>query len=279
MIQTNSIASAMSEEDDVARQKLELYSFDLLSCPSHPGFGVEVFCARENFLQPCLLCIKCILDPEIAREIKGVSLIAIRDIITKSVEKTNYVANRQANQPSHENLEQRYLEFDRKDYIRVLERHIENQMKRLDRDIEKMKESLQKLREQFVQFFGRQTQVLMKQEEEIKKKMELFVLEQDELNKVSFYTVPDLLKVLNAIKNYKEYERFVKLLFRRSNEPKEGVEDPLQKKIFEAMDRMKTQVLQVKGMKVDTSILEGNRKINNRLITNGKFLYRHERAH
>ena len=244
------------DEDSVSRQRLELYSFDLISCPSHPGFGVEVFCVRESY-QPALLCIKCILDPEIAKEIKGVNLIAIRDLITKSVEKTNLVASIQANQAPNENLEQRYLDFDRKDFLKSLERHVENQMRRLDRDIDKIKESLHKLREQFVHFFGRLSQELLKQDEEIKKKMEQFILEKDELNKVSFYSVPELLKELSAIKYYKDYEKFVRLLFKRSNEPKEGAEDPLQKRIFELMDKVKTQVLQVKGMKVDTSILEG----------------------
>ena len=102
-------------------------------------------------------------------------MIAIRDLITRSVEKTNLVASMQANLAINETLEQQYLEFDKKDYIRLLERHVDHQMKKLDRDIDKIKESLQKLREQFVQFFGKQIQTITRQDEEIKKQMTRYV--------------------------------------------------------------------------------------------------------
>ena len=257
MIHKSPILHAMSEDEDFsAKQKYELYSFELISCPAHPGFGVEIFCAKENF-QHSLLCIKCILDPHISKETRGANMIAIRDVITKSVEKTNLVASMQANLLVSETIEQQYLEFDKKDYIRLLERHVENQMKKLDQNIEKVKESMQKLREQFVQFFGKQIQSIARKDEEIRKHMTSYVQEKDELNKVSFMSVGELLKELNKMKGYRDYEKFVKLLYKRSSHPKEGGEDMLQKVIHEQMDRMKTQALSMKGTMVDTRILEG----------------------
>ena len=74
---------------------------------------------------------------------------------------------------------------------------------------------------------------------------------------MSFFTVAELLRELSTMKNYREYEKFVKLLYKRSNQPKEGGEDAMQRMIFESMDRMRTQALSMKGTMVDTRILEG----------------------
>lgn len=257
MIHTNPNENSMFSEDAFpSKGKHELYSYELISCPTHPGFGVEIFCAKDNF-QPALLCIKCILDPQVSKETRGGNMIAIRDVITKSVEKTQLIASMQSNLLPSENLEQQYLEFEKKDYIRSLERHAERQMKKLDQDIEKVKESLQKLRQQFAVFFGRQIQTLTKKDEEIKKHMAAYIQEKDELNKVSFLSVGELLKELSKLNNFRDYEKFVKLLYKRSNHPKESGEDYLQKIIFDLMDRMKSQAHSMKGTMVDTRILEG----------------------
>jgi len=256
MLQTTPLANSLSEDDNSSpKPQFELHSFDLLPCPIHPGFAVEVFCSRENY-QPSLLCIKCILDPDISKDIRGIDLIAIRDLIFETVQKANHPTTSSANQLACEHFERSYLEFDRRDYLRVFERHVENQMKKLDRDMEKIRESLQKLREQFVHFFSKQTEALTRYDDEIKKKMQQYVVEKDEINKASFYVLSDLLRELREKQTYKEYEKFIRLLHKKCHGIQDSEDNLLQRKILELMDEMKTQTIIMKGMKVDTQILD-----------------------
>ena len=232
-------------------------AMELLPCPTHQKFRIEAFCPKEDH-QPALLCIKCLLDPEISKEVRGSTLITIRDLIVKSIEKTSRSQhNSSVVTPVKETLEQKFLEFTTKDYIGIFERHVESQMKKLDREIDRIQDSLQNLRAQFVTFFSKQSETLRNQEEELRKKVVEYIEEKDEIEKLHFTSVDDLLSELRMLEGSDDYERFIRTLYRKSVDTREDVEGSLLKKIGDMMVEQRSQVSTMKNMRIDTFVLEG----------------------
>ena len=243
-------------------KRLNIYTFELIQCPTHPGYGVEVFCTKES-QDPSLLCVKCILDPEISKEIKGVRLIAIRDIITKSIEKSTTDETRGFGNDASETLKQKYHEFNSRSYLESFERHVDNQMDKLDKELEKMRGSIQKLREQFAEFFEKQMDYLRKQNYGLKALVADHIEDRNEMDRMSFNSIDALLHELSAIENFQDYQKFIRLLYRKNSYADANGNDMMINKILGAMDRMRIQVLTMKSMKVDTRILEGEQHIDN----------------
>ena len=234
----------------------ELHTFELIQCRSHPEFRVEAFCSKEN-VHPGLLCIKCLLDPAKAKEIQG-DLTAIKDIITKSVEKKNYGAYGMGlSEISNENLEERVLQLSTKDHVGTFEKHVEVQIKKLDREIERLKDSLNDLRSQFVEYFKKQTEVLQVRDMDLKRKVYQFFQDKEELQNMEFATVPELLRKLRVIYDYEQYENFIRILHKKASVNEEG-DGSIKSKLLGLIDEINTEAAKSKNLRVDTKIIEGN---------------------
>lgn len=230
----------------------ELHSFELINCSRHPEFRVEAFCTRED-VQPSLLCIKCLLDPTISKDIRG-EFVTIKDILAKSVEKRSFSV--EIPEISNEALEKKILELSTKTPTEVFEKHVETQMKKLDREIERIKEALGDLRAQFVKFFEKQSQALRNRDDELKKKVYQFFEEKEEMEKMNFDTIAELLRRLRMIYKYDEYEKFIRILFKKYQADEKG-EGSLTKKLINLLDDIKQHSTAMKSMRIDTHVLEG----------------------
>ena len=253
MIQSSPPRDQQSEHDDLfSNQSLDLQTFELIKCQTHPAYRVEAFSAKDT-LKSGLLCIKCILSPEVSKEIRG-DLIAIKDLISKSVGKGGVAsALRKAPDP----FDKKFLEFSQRDYIGIFDRHVETQMDKLDKEIERVKEALLKLREQFVKFFEKQGQVLKSKDEELKQKAMQYFEEKEELEKRNFGSVNDILRELSTIQQFEDYERFIQLLFKKSALSRGDEDNALSKKLLTMMEDLRIQASNLKGMRIDTQVLQG----------------------
>lgn len=234
-------------------------SFELRRCPFHPNYHVEVFCPKEG-LEPSVMCIKCYLDPEISKKFNDEPLLALKDIIVKSVDKNNGKMSTQKSQllgDRMESLEQKFLEFNTRDYLGIFERHVESQMKKLDQELDRMRDSLNAFREKFVQFYEKQLENLKAKEEEIKQKVTHYIEEKEEADQRSFRSLDDVLRELNTLTDFNEYQRFIKILYKKSQYSSEDEEGSSLKKIIDMMTNMRTLTANMKTIKIDTTILEG----------------------
>src|SRR5438874_1318509 len=115
--------SIQQSGQQVSDLSAEANAFELRRCSFHTNYNVEVYCAQENF-EPSVMCIKCYLDPEISKRIRGEPLIAIRDLILKSIQ----IDSNQGTlflQSKAEILEQKYIETTARDHVGVFKRHAE----------------------------------------------------------------------------------------------------------------------------------------------------------
>lgn len=241
-------------DDSVSQNSADGRSHEQFTCPLHVGYKVEVLCPKENFHRP-LLCIKCLIDPEIEKQLKGENLIALNDLIRRGI--TNNESNTHA-QYAKEAMEKKYFDFTSRDYIGIYDRYVESQMKRLDREIERFKESLEELRFQINQVYEKQSKLLKAQDEELRKKVMDYIEEQVEIENLGKSTPEDIMEAIRRMDNIKEYERFMKALYYRSVSGEGAFESVVVNGISEMMKELKNKVNSMKGCKIDTSKIEGN---------------------
>lgn len=244
-------------DDILSQPSMDLQTFELPPCPIHRNFRIEAFCPKEGFA-PALLCVKCILSPDFQKEARGDAIVPIRDLISKSVEKANRLMASSMNAtPIKEGLEHKFLEYTTRDYVGVFERHIESQMKKLDREMDRIRESLDNLRGQFVNFFDKQVEGLRNSDEEIRAKVGEYIDEKNDVANMRFSSVEEVISELRIIEDFREYERFIRNLYKKSNDTRESGEGSLLKQITTLMEDLRSKVSTMKSMRVDTMLLEG----------------------
>lgn len=248
--------SILQPGQQVTDLSAEANAFELRRCPFHPNYNVEVYCAQENF-EPSVMCIKCYLDPELSKRIRGEPLIAIRDLILKSLQ-IDSTRGTLFLQSKAEILEQKFLEMVARDHVSIFKRHADTQMRKLDTEIERLKQSLDELRAKFVEFFEKQAKTLENKQDEIERKVYNFLLEKEEIEKRSYGSLEELLEELNSLEDFKEYEKFVRLLYKKSQFDEEGREGTSLKKIFDLIENKENLLTNMKAMRIDTGILEGS---------------------
>lgn len=259
--------SILQPDQQIPDNPAELNAFELRRCPFHPNYNVEVYCSKENW-EPSVMCIKCYLDPEVSKRIRGEPLIAIRDLILKSIQ-IDSTHGALFLDSKAEILEQKYIELAARDHVGVFKRHADIQLRKLDVEIDRLKQSLDDLRGKFIQFFEKQVKILENKQDDIERKVYNFLLEKEEMEKKSFGTLEELVRELNALEEFKDYEKFVRLLYKKSQFDEEGKEGTTLKKIFDSIDDNGTLLTNMKSMKIDTGILEGkfiNLSVHNHFV-------------
>lgn len=224
--------------------------FDHLSCPLHPGFKIQALCPKENF-HPSLLCIKCMIDPNI---IKLESFVPIQDIINKATTITQLDAETQA---SREAFKNKILDFSSKDYLDSFERHAEAQIKKLRIEIERVKDSLDGMESQFKKLFEKQYKFLKSREHDLKKRINEYVVDQEQLQRFLNLTSEEIIETIKKTTSVKEYEKFIKILYHRGSPDQRATESAMINGIMEVMDDLKDKTHKMKSYKIETSILEG----------------------
>ena len=68
----------------------------------------------------------------------------------------------------------------------------------------------------------------------------------------------EILEAMSKLKNVKEYEKLVKILYHRGKINERGSEGVMVGEVFDVMDDLKNKVNMMKVYKIDTSKLEGN---------------------
>ena len=243
------------QEQPVSDIPPEMSTFELRNCAFHPNYKVEVYCAKED-LQPSVMCIKCYLDPEVSKRIRGEPLIVLRDLILKGlrVERTQ---GSNLFEGKTQILEQKYMELINKDHVVLFKRHIDTEMKKLDSEMDRIRQSLNELRDKFVQFFEKQLTVIENKYEVVEKKVFQFLDETNDLKKKSFGTLEVLLSELNAIDDFADYEKFISLLHKKGQFAEEGREGTPLKSTLDLIESTKVSLLNMKNTRIDTQILEG----------------------
>lgn len=244
----------------------DLDAFELITCPIHPNYRVEAFCPKDT-LKSGLLCIKCILHPDISKEIRSDSLIAIKDLISKSAELATNASYQSDLDAAQESFDKKFLDYSTKDYVASYDRHVETQMSKLDQELDRIREALNGLREQFVQFFQNQAETLRKADEEFKQKALEYFEEKEKLEKMTFGSVYDILRELTLIPQFVEYEKFIRVLYDKLMIARGDKEASLTKKMMNMMEDVKTQASGMRTLKVDTKILEGNLEFSQAFVT------------
>lgn len=236
----------------------ELNSFDQLSCSFHPGFRLQVFCPEES-IQPALLCVKCMLDPETEKRIKMDSLVAIQDVINRISALNDLEAQAQIERDS---LKKTMFDFTSKDHFGSFDRHVDAQMKKLHREIEKTKESLDELEAQFRKVFEKQQKFLRSKEEELKKRINEYVVDQEQLKQFLNLTPQQIMETIKKITSLREYEKLIRTLYQRETIDQQAIQTAMINGIVEVMDDVKEKVNKLKNYKIQTTLLEGNEIYN-----------------
>lgn len=226
-------------------------AFENFTCPTHPGYKLEALCTKENF-SPSLLCVKCLIDPEVHKQ--SDSFVPIDEVINKG---TAAPTSEQLMMSAREKLERKFVEFSAVDYLAIFERHSDTQLMKLNKEIVKIKESLDDLMLQFKQLFEKESNYLKEKHEEIKVKTQQFIDEQESMEGLQDLTREEILDALTKLNSIKDYERILKVLHHRASMTGGATENVLVNEIFEIMDDIKSKVNTVKNQKIDTSRLEG----------------------
>ena len=229
--------------------------FDHLSCPLHPGFKIQALCPKENFY-PSLLCVKCMIDPDIEKRMKPESFIAIQDIILKATANTELDAQSLADREAFKN---KIVDFSSKGYLDSFERHADSQIKKLQFEIEKVKEGLDVMESQFKKLFDKQFKYLKSKEHDFKKKINEYVIDQEQLQQFLNLTQEEIIETIKKTTTVKEYEKFIKILYYRGRPDQRAIETSMINEILEAMDDLKDKSNKMKSYKIETSFLEGIR--------------------
>lgn len=226
--------------------------YDHFSCRIHPGFKLQVLCPKEDF-QPPLLCTKCLLDPEIERRLKGQPLIAIQEVINKGA---SVMPRESVSQQSRDALRAKIIDYSNKDYVGTFERHTDTQLKKLQREIEKVKESLDELQIQFKNLFEKQQKHLKDKEEELKSRIEAYFDEQEQMESLFYSSPEEIMEVIRKTSNVKEFEAIVKMLYHRGSQNHKAIASGMMNKIYEIMDDVEEKVNKMRNCKIHTSLLE-----------------------
>lgn len=250
MIRTDPVFSDNIDEE-VPQGSNKGHPFEPFNCPTHPGYKLEVMCTKENFT-PSLLCVKCIIDPEIHKQ--NESFVPIHEAISRGI--STRISQSQLQQ-AKDKLEKRLIEFTSIDYLGVYERHTETQMKKLEREIGRIKESLDSLHAHFKQLFDKEQKYLNDKQEEIKARIQEFIDEQEQIDTLDNFTAEEILQAIEKMTNVKEYEKLVKVLYHRGSLSERGSEGIMVSEIFAVMDDLKNKVNTMKNYRIDTSKLEG----------------------
>ena len=270
MIRSELACSDLLDESGL-QMSPEGHSSGHFTCPLHTGYKVAVLFPKEGFTRP-LLCVKCLIDPEIERQLKGENLIALNDLIHRSSTSNHSNVNVQL---AKEKLEKKYSEFKSRDYLGVYDRHVEMQMRKLDREIEKFKEVLEELRFQISQVYEGHSKNLRAQEEHLTRKITEYIDEQDEIENLGKSTQEDINEAIRRMDDIKEYEMLMKALYRRSSFSQSGFENLALKSIVSFIDDLKDRVNSMKNFRIDTTKMEG--KLLSLIFCFKKLLYRTKR--
>lgn len=225
--------------------------YERFYCSRHPGNKIQVLCTKENF-RPSLMCVKCIIDPEVLRVVRSENMLPIHDVINRAISENHIDTQTQS---VKETLEQKFTDFASRDYAGVYDKHVEVQLKKLDREIEKVKESLDELRYQFQRIFEKQSSDLRSKEEDLKRRCKEYIEEQEHIENLRFATSTDIIEAILQMNDVEEYERFLKALFHRSAQ---GMNENLFiNEFFDTTNSFRERVNAMKNCKIDTSLLEG----------------------
>lgn len=246
-------------DDAVSQASSDEQPYEQFACPFHPRYKLQVLCTKEGF-NPSLLCIGCLIDPTNEKRLKGENLggeniVPIHDIIIKGVTTSSRSAT--PIQFAKENIEQRFAEFSSRDYVGIYERHVEGQMKRLDREIGKIKDSLEDLRFQFKTFFEKQVDYLKGKEEELKSKVNEYVDEREKIENLRFSSPEEIIDEIKNITDIRDYERFIKMLYHRGYANAGLGNSSMLQGVLDLMNTLKERVSVMKTSKIDTGKLEG----------------------
>lgn len=252
MIKTEPAYSDLSG-DAFSQASSEDRPYEPFYCTRHPQHKLEVLCTKENF-QPSLLCIRCLTENSTKESVKAEDLKLIQDIIDKG---TTNPQTTTVIQFAKEKFEQKFTDFSARDYLGIYERHVQGQMQKLDREIGRIKDSLEDLRFQFQTYFEKQVVHLKDKEEDVKKKATEYIEERDKIENLRFLTPQEIVEEIRQIPNVKDYEKFVKMLYHRSSDSQGGIENTMLQGVFEAMDNFKENMNLLKTCKLDTAKLEG----------------------
>ena len=251
MLRNNQMRSD-SFGDLISQASGDTHPVDHLSCPMHPGFKLQGLCPEETY--PSLLCIKCMIDPEIEKRVKFETVVAIQDVINRVTVINEMEAQVQIDRDTLKNT---ILEFGSKDYLRSFERHVDSQMKKLHREIQRTKDSLDEMEVQFKRLFEKQQKHLQMREDELKQRINEYVADQDELKQFLNLTPQQIMEAIRKISTIKEYERFLRVLYQRGSPDQRAIQTSMIKGITEVMEDLSDKVTKMKNFKIQTSLLEG----------------------
>lgn len=252
MLRTDTAHSDIVDDEDFQGQTEE-HPFEHISCPSHPEYKLQLLCTKENF-SPLLLCIKCLIDTETQRTVSGDDLVYIHDAINKGL---SLDVSEGQMQSAKAKLEQKFLEFSSVDYLGVYEQHSNAQINKLEREIARIKESLDELQTQFKQLFSKQYRYLKNKQEELTTKIKEFIENQEHVDTLRTLNPEEITDVIRRLTNAKEYEKLVKSLYDRGSLNEGVVEGTMLKEVFGIIDDLKNKVYNLKNFKIEMSKLEG----------------------
>ena len=230
--------------------------FEPFYCPTHPSCKIEALCTKEGF-QPSLMCVKCLIDPKIQKQVRAEQVVPIHDIINKAASPSVASIRTDA---MKEKLEKRFSEFTSKDHVEAFDEHIKTQMRKLDREFESIKESLEELRFQFQQIFEKQSHDLRKREEELVLMFKDFMKEQELIDSLTGATLVDIVSTIQRMDDIKDYERFLKALHLRNTFTNPMVESLHLQELFSCVTNFKSRINAMRRCRIDTSKLEDIRR-------------------
>ena len=238
-------------DDAASHHSGDNHPYERFYCNTHLGNKIQVLCTKEGF-RPALMCVKCIIDPEVLRLVKSENMVPIHDVINRAISDDRTDTHSQL---VKETLEQKFTEFVSRDYAGVYDRHVESQMKKLDREIERVKESLDELRFQFHKIFEKQATDLRNKEGDLRRRCKEYIEEQEHIENLRTATSTDIIETIRHMSNVDDYERFLKALYHRSSR---GMNDnTILREFFDTMNSFRDRVNTMKNCKIDTSKIEG----------------------
>ena len=253
MIREDTARSDLNDDVDTQAAEDGEHPYEQISCPTHRGYKLQLLCTKENFT-PALLCIKCLIDPATQRAVSGNDLVYIRETISKAL--GNEVPDSQI-QAAKEKLEKKFAELTSVDYLGNFEQHSETQLKKLEREIVSMKESLDYLYSRFKQIFDKQFKILKEKQDGLTAKTKAFIDEQEEVDNLRNSNPKQIMEAIRGISDLKEYEKLVRALYSRASLNEGMTEGTKLDEIFEIIDEIKSNVTALMNFRIETDKLRG----------------------
>lgn len=244
-----------SELDSQSSNEYRPCDREELTCPLHPGNKFQVLCPKDNFYPP-LLCIKCMIDPEIERRTRNEPLIAIHEIINNALSAPSKDSFNERNRTL---LRDKLMTYYSAEYLGAYESHTEVQMKKLHREIERVRESLNELENRFKDFFNNQHKSFKNREDALIKKIEEYFEDQDRIENLTYSSRDSVMETIRKANNVKECARIIKALYEKgtSHHGSMGGSSMLNG-IFDMMDELKEKNKKMMNCKISTAMLDGN---------------------